>query len=66
MPPRKADALIPLQDLDLKIHKLKVQRAEKPRQLASTEKKVAHAKDNLAAVQAEIKTLKLEASRHSR
>jgi predicted nucleic acid-binding Zn-ribbon protein len=63
MPPRKADALIPLQDLDLQIHKLKVQRAEKPRQLASAEKKVAHAKDNLAAVQAEIKTLKLEASK---
>ena len=63
MPPRKADALIPLQDLDLQIHKLKVQRAEKPRQLASAEKKVAHAKDNLAAVQAEIKALKLEASK---
>src|SRR2546421_470829 len=60
MPPRKADALIPLQDLDLQIHKLKVQRAEKPRQLASAEKKVAHAKDNLAAVQAEIKARKLE------
>jgi predicted nucleic acid-binding Zn-ribbon protein len=63
MPPRKADALIPLQELDLQIHKLKVQRAEKPRQLASAEKKVAHAKDNLAAVQAEIKALKLEASK---
>src|SRR5947207_11925907 len=63
MPPRKADALIPLQDLDLQIHKLKVQRAEKPRQLASAEKKVAHAKDNLAAVQAEIKAIKLESSK---
>ncbi len=63
MPPRKADALIPLQDLDLQIHKLKVQRAEKPRQLASAEKKVSHAKDNLAAVQAEIKALKLESSK---
>src|SRR5262245_65878117 len=63
MPPRKADALIPLQDLDTQIHKLKVQRAEKPRQLASAEKKVAHAKDNLTAVQAEIKALKLEASK---
>src|SRR6185436_11583381 len=63
MPPRKADALIPLQDLDLQIHKLKVQRAEKPSQLASAEKKVAHAKDNLAAVQAEAKALKLEAAK---
>src|SRR5579862_7034426 len=63
MAPIKADALIPLQELDLQIHKLKVQRSEKPRQLASAEKKVAHAKENLAAVQAEIKALKLEASK---
>jgi predicted nucleic acid-binding Zn-ribbon protein len=63
MPPRKADSLIPLQELDLQIHKLRVQRAEKPRQLASAEKKVAHAKDNLAAVQAEAKALKLEAAK---
>jgi predicted nucleic acid-binding Zn-ribbon protein len=63
MAPRKADALIPLQELDLQIHKLKVQRSEKPRQLASAEKKVAHAKENLAAVQAEIKALKLESSK---
>src|SRR5258706_6221515 len=63
MAPRKADALISLQELDLQIHKLKVQRSEKPRQLASAEKKVAHAKDNLAAVQAEIKALKLESAK---
>jgi len=63
MPPRKADALVSLQELDLQIHKLKVQRSEKPRQLASAEKKVAHAKDNLAAVQGEIKALKLESSK---
>jgi len=63
MAPRKADALIPLQELDLQIHKLKVQRSEKPRQLASAERKVAHAKENLAAVQAEIKALKLESSK---
>jgi predicted nucleic acid-binding Zn-ribbon protein len=61
MPPaRKTDALIPLQDLDLQIHRLKVQRAEKPRQLASFEEKLAHAKDNVTAIQAEIKALKLE------
>src|SRR5436189_374449 len=63
MPPRKADVLIPLQELDLQIHKLKVQRAEKPRQLASAEAKVAHAKDVLAAVQGEIKALKLESAK---
>lgn len=63
MPPRKADALIPLQELDHQIHKLKVQRSEKPRQLASAEKKVAHAKENLVAVQGEIKAIKLEASK---
>lgn len=63
MAARKADALIPLQELDLEIHTLKVQRAEKPRQLASAEKKVAHAKEAQAAVQAEIKALKLEASK---
>jgi predicted nucleic acid-binding Zn-ribbon protein len=63
MAARKADALIPLQELDLQIHKLKVQRSEKPRQLASAERKVAHAKENLAAVQAEIKALKLESSK---
>ncbi|HZE96242.1 MAG TPA: hypothetical protein VE981_04375 [Planctomycetota bacterium] len=63
MAPRKADALIPLQELDLQIHKLKVQRSEKPRQLATAEKKVSHAKENLAAVQGEIKALKLESSK---
>ena len=63
MAPRKADALIPLQELDLQIHRLKVQRSEKPRQLASAEKKVAHAKENLTAVQGEIKALKLEGSK---
>jgi predicted nucleic acid-binding Zn-ribbon protein len=63
MPPRKADALIPLQELDHEIHKLKVQRSEKPRQLASAEKKVSHARENLVAVQGEIKALKLESSK---
>ncbi len=60
MHPRKTDPLIPLQELDLQIHLLKVQRAEKPRQLASSEEKVAHARKNLEALQAEIKALKLE------
>jgi predicted nucleic acid-binding Zn-ribbon protein len=63
MPPRKTDPLIPLQELDLQIHRLKVQRSEKPRQLASSEEKLAHAKKNLEAIQAEIKALKLEGAK---
>lgn len=63
MAPRKTDALIPLQELDLQIHKLKVQAAEKPSQLAAVEEKLAHAKKNLEAIQAEIKDLKLEGSK---
>lgn len=62
-PPRKIDALIPLQELDLQIHRLRVQQAEKPRQLAATEEKQAKAKSNLEAVQAEIKALKLEGAK---
>ncbi len=60
---RKTDALIPLQQLDLEIHKLKVQAAEKPALLAPAEQKLAHVKDKHAALQAEIKALKLEASK---
>jgi predicted nucleic acid-binding Zn-ribbon protein len=64
MPPaRKIDALIPLQELDLQIHRLRVQQAEKPRQLAATEEKNSKAKGNLDAVQAEIKALKLEGAK---
>jgi predicted nucleic acid-binding Zn-ribbon protein len=60
---RKIDALIPLQQLDLEIHKLKVQAAEKPRVLAPVEAKLAHVKEKLAALQAEIKALKLEGAK---
>jgi predicted nucleic acid-binding Zn-ribbon protein len=60
MASRKTDALIPLQELDLQVHRLRVQRAEKPRQLAASEEKLAHARRNLEALQAEIKALKLE------
>jgi predicted nucleic acid-binding Zn-ribbon protein len=63
MPPRKTDPLIPLQELDLQIHRLRVQASEKPRQLAAVEEKLAHAKKNLEAVQGEIKALKLEGSK---
>ena len=60
---RKTDALIPLQQLDLEIHKLKVQAAEKPALLAPAEQKLAHVKEKHAALQAEVKALKLEASK---
>ena len=60
---RKVDALIPLQQLDLEIHRLKVQSAEKPLVLAPLEKKLAHVKDTLAALQAEVKGLRLEVGR---
>ena len=60
---RKIDALIPLQQLDLEIHKLKVQAAEKPRLLAPVEARLAHVKERLATLQAEIKALKLEGAK---
>lgn len=60
---RKTDTLIPLQLLDLEIHKLKVQAAEKPVIFAPVEQKLSHVKEKLAALQAEIKALKLEASK---
>ena len=63
---RTTDALIPLQDLDLQIHRLKVQRGEKPRQLASFEEKQSHAKDNLTAIQGEIHDLKLDGSKREK
>lgn len=63
MAARKIDALIPLQQLDLEIHKLKVQAAEKPVLLAPVEAKLAHVKEKLAALQAEIKALKLEGAK---
>ncbi len=62
-PFRKTEALIPLRVLDLHIHLLKVQRSEKPRLLASFEKKLEHARSALATLQAEMKALKLEGSK---
>jgi hypothetical protein len=61
--PRKTEALIPLQELDLQIHKLKVQRAEKPKLLASHEEKLARTRATLEALQAEMKVHKLEGSK---
>ena len=64
MPPlRKTEALMPLQELDLQIHRLKVQRAEKPRLLASSEEKLARAKHNVDAIHGEIRDLKLEGAK---
>ena len=61
--PRKTDSLIPLQDLDLRIHQIKVQSAEKPRQLAAFEQKVTHSQENVTVIGDEIRALKLEGSR---
>jgi predicted nucleic acid-binding Zn-ribbon protein len=63
MATRKPDALLKLQELDLEIHRMKTRREEKPRMLAGVEERRNRAKDNLAAVQAEIKALKLESSK---
>jgi len=57
---RKIDALLPLQEIDLVIHRLRVIRAEKPRDLAGQEQKLSRAKENVEAMKAEIKGLKLE------
>ncbi len=57
---RLTDALIPLQQLDLEIHRLRTIRNEKPRDLAGQEQKLGRAKENLAAMLDEIKALKLE------
>lgn len=67
MPPaRKTEALIPLQELDLQVHSLKVQRADRPRRLASSEEKLARARERLQALQEEIKGLKLESSKREK
>jgi len=64
MPPtRKIDTLLPLQELDLAIHRLRVRREELPRKLAGVREKVDRAKANGEAVAAEIKALKLEAAK---
>jgi len=57
---RMIDALVPLQHLDLEIHGLRTIRKDKPRDLAGQEQKLGRAKENLEAMLAEIKGLKLE------
>ncbi|MBI2931252.1 MAG: hypothetical protein HYY16_06345 [Planctomycetes bacterium] len=56
----KIEALMPLQQVDQEIHRLRMQRDEKPRALAPLEARLARAKENLEGVRAEIKALKLE------
>lgn len=57
---RMTNALLPLQQFDLEIHRLRTIRDEKPRAMAGEERQLAHAKENLEAMLAEIKALKLE------
>jgi predicted nucleic acid-binding Zn-ribbon protein len=57
---RLTDHLVPLQHLDVEIHHLKTIRNDKPRALAEQERKLGRAKENLEAMLAEIKALKLE------
>jgi predicted nucleic acid-binding Zn-ribbon protein len=54
------DALLPLQHLDIEIHRLRTIRNDKPRDLAGQEQKLNRAKENLGAMLDEIKGLKLE------
>lgn len=57
---RRTDALIPLQEIDHDIHRVRSVRDEKPRNLAHLEERLQRAKDNLQAMKDEIKALKLE------
>lgn len=59
----KADPLIPVQAIDADIHKLRVQRDARPRELAAGEEKLARARASLEAVRAEIKALRLESAK---
>lgn len=63
MSSRKIDALLPLQEIDLAIHRLRVRRDELPRKLAGVEEKVARAKAGAEGIAGEIKALRLEAQK---
>jgi len=65
-PPRKSEILIPLQELDLQIHRLKVQRAEKPRQLDPLDEALARARHALEILREEMKALRLEGSKREK
>jgi hypothetical protein len=59
----RVDALLPVQTLDIELHRLRTLRDEKPRQLAEVEEKVNRAKAVIEALRAEIKAIKLEAAK---
>src|SRR6267142_1236494 len=63
MPPRKADALIPLQDLDLQIHKLTVQEFDVKMEKIQTQAMTARKNEEYQAFQKEISGLKADKSR---
>ncbi|MBI4563821.1 MAG: hypothetical protein HY716_03900 [Planctomycetes bacterium] len=52
--------LLPLQDLDLEIHRLRTLREEKPRELGGVEERVRRTQGNVEAIKEEIRTLRLE------
>ncbi len=57
---RRTDVLLPLQQLDHDIHRVRTVRDEKPRNLAHLDEKLARAQGNLQGVKDEIKALRLE------
>lgn len=59
----KVEALIPVQQLDTEIHRLRLQAESKPRELAAAKEKVARAQAVLEEMRAEIKALRLEAAK---
>lgn len=65
-PLRKSETLIPLQELDLQIHRLRVQRAEKPRALVPLEEDLARARRALELLQSEMKALRLEGAKREK
>src|SRR5262245_59411782 len=59
----KVDALIPVQQLDAEIHRLRVQVQRRPKELAASEQKLTRVQEVLEAMRAEIKALKLDAAK---
>lgn len=59
----KVDILIPVQELDLEIHKLRGLHSEKPREIRFFEEKASQAKTALEGLKGEIKALRLEAAK---
>ncbi len=59
----KTDALLPLQQVDFEIHRVKSARDEKPAALAAQQSKLQRVTDNLDALRVEIKAHKLDAQK---